>query len=214
MELIDRVPRPAFDPTPFVTYNGPDDVNPTPDELVEELPAHMPLPEVVPKKEHFPRRGKGYLRAEIDSGTEFDDGSANDGASDDAFGDGLELPEIRINRLPESPIDQRSPELRAEAGARSENQAGLAGDGSDGPKRRRSRRRRGRSKSSGAETTTTGNETSAADRSSQPTARSSETSADGDGSAAPRKKRSRRRRGRRGNKDGGSGSSGESSGSE
>lgn len=145
LQETDRIRK--FDIDSFVSYQSEEDITPTAAELVDEIPRHLmpigPTEEEIAAKAAKPRRGKAYLRTEIDEKAEADakaDAAKSESAGDD-FGIGIE------NELP-STTDSSDENGSATGGksvaADSDNDSETTADGT-GRKRKRRRRRRGRS---------------------------------------------------------------------
>lgn len=160
MQLVDTPRVPEFDPTQFATYTSPEYATPTEAELVEELPAHLTRPPVERSSEPpKPRRGKGYLRAEIsdpDAGEDDARSTEEEPVAADDFGSGLDAEESSSaqptaeNR--ESIPEARGPVEQQATGSQSGDSPGddESNSGTDGPGRRRKRRRRRGRKSAGS----------------------------------------------------------------
>lgn len=89
MQIVEEPRYPKFDPTPFVTYDNKQDSTPTAAELVEELPEReiTQIEIAAAEKAGKPRRGKGYLRAEIDESAT--DAEPKGGEPEAEFGAGI-----------------------------------------------------------------------------------------------------------------------------
>lgn len=141
LQETDRIRK--FDIDSFVSYQSEEDITPTAAELVDEIPRHLmpigPTEEEIAAKAAKPRRGKAYLRTEIDEKAEAD--AAKSESAGDDFGIGIE------NELP-STTDSSDKNGSATGGksvaADSDNDSETTADGT-GRKRKRRRRRRGRS---------------------------------------------------------------------
>lgn len=131
----------TFDVGSFVSYQTDEDITPTEAELVEEIPQHLmpvgPSDEEIAAKAAKPRRGKAYLRTEIDESPKPD--AKTDKAQSDAddFGAGID-DESSPEDSPKPVAAKRASDQRSGS-----SQAAMAAD-SDNPGRKRKRRRRKR----------------------------------------------------------------------
>ena len=143
MQMIDTPRVLPFDPSAFATYNNEEDATPTDEELVEELPAHMMPPAIEQSDEPPPpRRGKGYLRAEVSPESDVDSNSL-DVVSDhaDSFGDGLDPEDDTPSHVATDVVQAGATSQQVDTSIVAEN---VAGEDSAPSEKRRSRRRRKR----------------------------------------------------------------------
>lgn len=146
LQHTDRIRK--FDVDEFVSYQTEEDLTPTEAELVEEIPEHLmpigPSEEELAAKAAKPRRGKAYLRAEIDEDAVSTKPEGKDEPTEE-FGAGLD-----DEPLETIPVDRQSNASReaintAKPGSdQSPENDSEDTTGTPGRKRRRRRRRRGR----------------------------------------------------------------------
>lgn len=197
-----------FDIDSFVSYQTDEDVTPTAAELVEEIPKHLmpvgPTEEEIAAKAAKPRRGKAYLRTEIDEDSTATKPAAESESEVDDFGAGIEN-ELPATNAAESDADaqSKSQSIEAEPGtANNESDSTSEGNG-----RKRKRRRKRRSRTGGRREGDAGSEPKSEEGSTDsPSAVVSDTSSERSGQSsdsdqdstatgnAPGKKRRRRRR--------------------
>lgn len=204
LEETDRIR--TFDIDSFVSYQTAEDVTPTAAELVEEIPQHLmpvgPTDEEIAAKAAKPRRGKAYLRTEVDE----ESVAQTSEAEADDFGAGIE------SDLPATADHQSDRRASSTAETDVAEPGKASASSTDAPGRKRKRRRKRRSRSAGRRDGDTGaGDPKPADHSAalstDATATVSDgqppsTEQDGDSSAtaatAGKKRRRRRRRRRKG----------------
>lgn len=230
MQIVDEPRYPKFDPTPFVSYDNEQDATPTDAELIEDLPERQKTAVEIAAAEQAgkPRRGKGYLRAEIDES----DPSASAGDTTPAepaadFGAGIEeenaAPKTAVIDPPNTEVPKRSLDessVEDSAGEQTATDSEAETEGKPRSRRRRRPRRRGRDrKRSDSESTNSGtaagdrpkaDESSSASAQNEAAATGDASDADGAGdkSNSGRKRRPRRRNRRRRGKGGDASGSG------
>lgn len=230
MQIVDEPRYPKFDPTPFVSYDNEQDATPTEAELVEDLPERQKTAVEIAAAEQAgkPRRGKGYLRAEIDesdpSAATTDTESAEPAAD---FGAGIEednaSPQAGVIAPPDTEEPKRTRDessVEDSAGERTATDSDSETEGKPRSRRRRRPRRRGRDrKRTDSESSDSGNaagdrpkadESAPASAQNEPAATGDANDTDGAGekSNSGRRRRPRRRNRRRRGKGGDAGGSG------
>lgn len=155
----------TFDIEPFVSYQTEEDTTPTAAELVEEIPQHLmpvgPTEEEIAAKAAKPRRGKAYLRTEVDEQPKSSPPSTEDSAEEtDDFGAGIDdevSPSESLQSGRESSSSNASTTRPTESLPKADSESG-------GRKRKRRRRRKsGRRNSDAGQPDTSGSDRSEAD---------------------------------------------------
>lgn len=159
LQETDRIRK--FDIDSFVSYQTDEDVTPTAAELIEEIPQHLmpvgPSKEEIAAKAAKPRRGKAYLRTEIDEQAEATSNTETLEPEADDFGAGIEndVAETADRRQQPDSTDLGEPDRSTESTA-------------DNPGRKRKRRRKRRSRGAGRREGDAGGEAKPANDSSTP----------------------------------------------
>lgn len=159
LQETDRIRK--FDIDSFVSYQTDEDVTPTAEELIEEIPQHLmpvgPSEEEIAAKAAKPRRGKAYLRTEIDEQAEATSNTETNEPEADDFGAGIvnDLPETTDRRQQPDSTDSGEPDQSTESTT-------------DHPGRKRKRRRKRRSRGAGRREGDAGGEAKPANDSSTP----------------------------------------------
>lgn len=140
LQPTDRIRK--FDVATFVSYQSEEDTTPTAEELVEDIPQHLmpigPSEEEIAAKAAKPRRGKAYLRTEVDEKAEAKSKSSTSDFDD--FGTGIEI-EPQVSTAATKPINDSGRGNVTEPGSVKDSDNSKEGSGR---KRKRRRRRRGK----------------------------------------------------------------------